>query len=280
MTFDNKVGVIRAENVDGKLRLDTSSGAISVTGGSGEVVADTGSGEIEVSAMDADLGPVFYNLVQDPAAAGLDRQGSQCLRCHDSYSMTGGGVPRFILGSGYTHESGNLVSHEGWILTSPETPLRFRWGGWYVTGSHGNQVHLGNIVVRNTADLYDLEAIRKGNLEDLSGLVDTGRYLSPHSDIVALLVLEHQVHVQNLLTRVNYDARAALARKQENAGAGERIPAIVEPLVKAMLMSGEVPLSEPVSGTSGGKSGPGPGGTSGGASCHPPSITTLSTMSV
>lgn len=48
VTFDNKVGVILAENVEGRLRLDTSSGAIKVDGGSGEVIADTGSGEIEV----------------------------------------------------------------------------------------------------------------------------------------------------------------------------------------------------------------------------------------
>jgi len=49
VTFDNKVGVIQAENVNGKLRLDTSSGAITVKGGDGEVIADTGSGEIEVT---------------------------------------------------------------------------------------------------------------------------------------------------------------------------------------------------------------------------------------
>lgn len=48
VSFDNKVGAIRAENVNGRLRLDTSSGAITVTGGEGDVSADTGSGEIEV----------------------------------------------------------------------------------------------------------------------------------------------------------------------------------------------------------------------------------------
>ncbi|HEX7030749.1 MAG TPA: DUF4097 family beta strand repeat-containing protein [Gammaproteobacteria bacterium] len=49
VTFENKVGTISAENVDGELRLDTSSGAIAVSGGEGDVSADTGSGEIEVT---------------------------------------------------------------------------------------------------------------------------------------------------------------------------------------------------------------------------------------
>lgn len=53
--FDNKVGVIQAENVNGKLRLDTSSGAINVSGGSGDVIADTGSGEIDVSDREGNV---------------------------------------------------------------------------------------------------------------------------------------------------------------------------------------------------------------------------------
>ncbi|HEX7046314.1 MAG TPA: DUF4097 family beta strand repeat-containing protein [Gammaproteobacteria bacterium] len=55
VTFENKVGTIHAENVNGKLRLDTSSGAIAISGGKGDVNADTGSGEIEVTDRNGDV---------------------------------------------------------------------------------------------------------------------------------------------------------------------------------------------------------------------------------
>ncbi len=77
-------------------------------------------GPIEIAALDPNLGPVFYMLkqiepgtAQTPSSgASFDRDKERCLSCHDSYSMTGGGVPRFIVGSGYTGVAGNLVSHE------------------------------------------------------------------------------------------------------------------------------------------------------------------------
>ena len=202
---------------------------------------------IEIASMDPNLGPVFYTLEQrDTVDAPFERQLGRCLRCHDSYSLTGGGVPRFILGSGYIGTDGNLVSHEGWILTSERTPLRNRWGGWYVTGSHGDQVHLGNLVVRDVAALQDLDSLRVGNLADLDGFVDTDPYPARYSDIVALLVIEHQVALQNLITRVNWDTRTALA-----SATGDVVAATAEPLVRAMLFVDAVELAGPIEGTSG-----------------------------
>lgn len=223
-----------------------------------------GSGMLEVASMDPQLGPVFYIFEQQQSAEPqFDRQTVQCLRCHDSLTMTGGGVPRFILGSGYVDAGGNLVSHEGWILTSPETPFRFRWGGWYVTGSHGDQRHLGNIVVEDPTTLRDLDSLRVFNVDDVDDLIDTERYLTSHSDIVALLVIEHQVHVQNLITRTNYDVRSALANERlQQKGIGNTrneydvpkqmkalVEASAEPLVKAMLFLGEAELTSPVAGS-------------------------------
>ncbi len=180
---------------------------------------------IEIASMDPNLGPVFYTLEQRAAAdAAFERQLGRCLRCHDSYSLTGGGVPRFILGSGYIGTDGNLVSHEGWILTSEQTPLRNRWGGWYVTGSHGDQVHLGNLIVRDVAALQNLDSLRVGNITGLDAFLDTSPYPARYSDIVALLVIEHQVALQNLITRVNYDTRTALDAADEPGGVGQERP--------------------------------------------------------
>ena len=222
-----------------------------------------GSGMLEIATMDPMLGPIFFVLEQGEAARPrFDRQTVQCLRCHDSFTLTGDGVPRFILGSGYIDTGGNLVSHEGWILTSPETPLKFRWGGWYVTGQHGEQPHLGNIIVKDPATLQMLDSLRIYNQQNLDGLIDTKFYPASYSDIVALLVIEHQVHVQNLITRVNYDVRSALAAEKvrdsiDNKG-NERsvseemksfIEEATEPLVQAMLFAREAKLASPITGS-------------------------------
>lgn len=213
-----------------------------------------GTNVIEIATMDPNLGPVFYTF--DPDSIGIERQSGQCLRCHDSLTLSGGGVPRFILGSGYTYFNGSLVSHEGWILTDQETPIKFRWGGWYVTGQHGKQVHLGNIVVSKAEELQDLEQARIGNINRLDDFFKTELYLTPNSDIDALMVLEHQVQIQNMITRVNYDVRNLLVREftsvMNDSGISQetntRITKIIEPLVKAMFMVGEAEITDSMNG--------------------------------
>jgi hypothetical protein len=170
---------------------------------------------IEIASLDPVLGPVFYLLEQNAAQPKFSAELGRCLSCHDSYSLTGGGVPRFIVGSGYTGTTGMLVSHEGWILVSDRTPLKSRFGGWYVTGRHGGQVHLGNMIIKTLYDFDKLEELRAGNRDTLEGLFDTSPYLTSKSDIVALLVLQHQTEVQNLITRVHYDARIAAEKREE-----------------------------------------------------------------
>jgi hypothetical protein len=196
-----------------------------------------GAASIEIASYDAELGPVFHTVLQSEPAA-LERRFGLCLNCHDSLSLTGGGVPRFITGSGYIGKDGSLVAHEGWILTSDRTALRSRWGGWYVSGMHGEQVHLGNIAVDSVYDLENLEALRNGNYEDLRGLLDTSPYLTDKSDIVALLVLEHQTTVQNAIVRLNWDFRQ-----------GREFD--IEALVGVLLMAGAPEFASSISGTAG-----------------------------
>lgn len=203
-----------------------------------------GSDVLEIAAMDPNLGPVFYTLDQKESdTPKFASHTAACLRCHDTYGLTGGGVPRFLIGSGSTDEMGRLAGHESWELTTDQTPLSHRWGGWYVTGSHGDQQHMGNRVVRTN----DPAPAPVGNLTDLSGLLDTSPYLTGLSDIAALMVVEHQLHMQNLLTRLSWESRKVLAGKAEPA----KIAALAEPVVEAMLFVDEAKLSGPISGTSG-----------------------------
>jgi hypothetical protein len=197
---------------------------------------------LEIAALDPSLGPVFYLLEQSPAPPKFSAELGRCLSCHDSYSLTGGGVPRFIVGSGYTGTTGMLVSHEGWILTSDRTPLKSRFGGWYVTGQHGSQVHLGNMIIRSLDDFQRLEELRVGNVATLAALVDVEPYLTETSDIVALLVLQHQTDVQNLITRLHYDARTAAERREEP------LEETTERLLRTMLFVDAIEYAEPISG--------------------------------
>ena len=223
-----------------------------------------GSDLLEIAALDANLGPVFYTLRQeDSDTPDFQRHTGFCLECHDTYGLSGGGVPRFVIGSGPTDARGRSATHGGWMLTTDQTPLSRRWGGWYVTGTHGDQVHAGNTVVRRAADPAPEVEVANGNRTDLTGLLDTDPYLTGHSDIAALLVIEHQIYVQNLLTRVNWEVRTLLDAQSEQPGRGRgaaadvgaeieaEIAAITEPLVRAMLFVNEAPITGPIVGTSG-----------------------------
>ncbi|HVY65261.1 MAG TPA: hypothetical protein VHH11_10625 [Gammaproteobacteria bacterium] len=213
-------------------------------------------GPIEIASQDPSLGPVFYLLEQtEGTRPKFTGELTKCLSCHDSYSLSGGGVPRYLVGSGYTGITGMLVSHEGWILVTDRTPLKSRWGGWYVTGRHGDQVHLGNMRIRSLHDFDDFEAHRVGNLDTLDGLFNTQPYLTDRSDIVALLVFQHQLNVQNQITRLSYDARTALAAaaagRIDAREAERRMAEPVEELLKRMLFVDAAEYTAPISGDPG-----------------------------
>ena len=214
-----------------------------------------GADGLEISAQDPELGPVFYNLEPDGEdGPRIRRQTGLCLQCHDSFSLTGGGVPRHIMGSGPTDENGQLAAHELWQVTTDTTPIRERWGGWYVTGTHGDQLHMGNVALGRSGD----SLTAGGNVTDLGDLIDVTPYLGAHSDIVALLVAEHQVTVQNLITLLGYRVRTRLHIDQE-AGLppGEMSPrttrlveGLGESLVRALFFVGAPRLEDPIEGTS------------------------------
>ena len=103
-------------------------------------VAWVQNGPIEIASQDPNLGPVFYLLEQNGAMPPkFEGELTKCLACHDSYSLSGEGVPRYIVGSGYTGITGMLVSHEGWILVTDRTLLR----GRSLTGALRESVEAG-----------------------------------------------------------------------------------------------------------------------------------------
>jgi hypothetical protein len=219
-----------------------------------------GSDVLEFSAADPELGGTFYLLEQakTPTPSFL-RQTHDCLQCHASGKTLD--VPGHLVRSVYPEESGQPAFNAGTFSTSHESPMAERWGGWYVTGTHGKQTHMGNVLITDHEHPEKLDTKAGANLTDLSGKFDTSAYLTPSSDIVALMVLEHQVKMHNLITLANYQARIAVHySKAVNKALGEpedtisettarRFQGPAEDLVKYMLFVDEAPLTDPVRGT-------------------------------
>jgi hypothetical protein len=162
----------------------------------------------------------------------------------------------------YPDERGYPVFSAGSFVTDQTSPLSERWGGWYVTGKLGGQRHMGNGVVTDRNQPEQLDAEPGADRTDLTGLVDAGRYLSGHSDVVALMVLEHQTQTQNLLTLAGYQGHMsryydaginkALGRPEGTVSesTARRIASYADKLVAALLFSGETALAAPVEGSS------------------------------
>jgi len=203
-----------------------------------------GSESLEIASTDPDLGIVFYTLNQKKSEnPKIQKQTFLCLECHDTYGLTGGGVPRLLMGSGITDEYGRSASHEGWKLTDHRTPLEQRWGGWYVTGAHDNQEHLGNSITTTSGSTI-LERGNIGRIKSLNGLIADNRHLLETSDIVALMVLEHQIHIQNLLIRLHWEA----SNNSDTEHMSENVLIALENLVEGMFLVSEAPINGPLKG--------------------------------
>jgi hypothetical protein len=218
---------------------------------------------LEFASVDPRLGEVFYTLDQKKVdKPHFERRDNSCLQCHDLGGPTLG-VPGLIVRSVYPDASGMPVFQAGDFYTDDRSPLKDRWGGWYVTGTHGEMSHMGNAVVKDPANPEKLEGAAGLNVTDLSRKFDTSAYLTPNSDIVALMTLEHQARMTNLITRVGYETTIAmngqaafnLAYHQPADEISEiarhRIDSAVEELVQYMLFVDAAKLDAPIKGTSG-----------------------------
>lgn len=164
-------------------------------------------GSIEIIACDPLLGPVFY-LLELPAGdrpAAVSRS-LDCLSCHASARTEE--VPGMHVRSVVTAPDGHPILSAGTHSTNHSSPLSERWGGWYVTGTHRGVRHMGNLTTDAQHPQLDPDA--GSNWPSLAGKLDTTRYLRPTSDIVALMVLEHQCRMHNLITKANMEYRRAL----------------------------------------------------------------------
>ena len=220
-----------------------------------------GGDVVEIIAADPQLGSVFYTLPQQPSdSPKFIRDKGQCLQCHAARRTQN--VPGPVVRSLFTSHNGQPVFNFGTFVSDHTSPFSQRWGGYYVTGTHGNMRHMGNILVDANQGRSAVDYDDGANVTDLSKLVNTKPYLTNESDLVALMVLEHQTQMQNLITFAHYEEirgrkydksmNAALDRDPsfESAFTKRRTTRSIDNLVRYLFFADEFQLTAHVKGTS------------------------------
>jgi hypothetical protein len=210
---------------------------------------------IEIVSFDPKQGAIFYLLderkVDKPV---FQRAELDCTQCHIAAGTRG--VPGVLLRSVFSSPTGIVNPRAPSTITDQESPLKQRWGGWYVSGALSN-ASMGNTIAADTPADATPAAVAPA-LSPLAPAYDPAAYLAPGSDPVALLVLTHQAQMHNLITLTNYQTRLALYALAKNAPAGtaintsslEALPEATrrqiqkpaDQLVRHLLFANEAPL--------------------------------------
>lgn len=187
---------------------------------------------LELATQDPERGTVFYTLRQASSEKPHFQRATVCLGCHRTRGTLE--IPGLVLFSALRLETGGFGPA---AYMTPSTLFDERFGGWFVTGASVPSGHRGN----------DAAALggRPLPIASVDGLFDRDGYPGNTSDIAALLVFTHQVHVVNLLVRANFAARVTHPGKPDDQDG------LARALADALLFVDETPLPQRVMGTSG-----------------------------
>jgi len=206
---------------------------------------------LEMAALDPAHRIVFYTLDgQKSDHPRFERRERECTSCHGT-----GDQSNLVVDSTIPQVDGTPFVVLGAVQPTPtdhRTPFDKRWGGWYVTGTHGAQHYMGNAVAPDIFHPFDLETEGTQNRTSLEGKFDTNDYLSPGSDIVALMALENQTRMTSLIADASrlFRADEEIGGGALNGRNGHSLGAALHELVKYMLFEDEPVLREPVRGAS------------------------------
>ena len=206
-------------------------------------------GDIEVITHDPVLGMTFYliDLAQKDPAKIVARDGNACLACHGTRRTES--VPGVLVRSVHPDGDGHLILKLGMDHIDARSPIPIRWGGYYVTGS-SSLPHLGNRIFTD-------EDERDGVTEPLQhrtldGVIDVSKYLRNTSDIVSLMVLEHQCRMHNLLVSASMEYRRMHwfsktlepGADPDDGRAGKTADEHAVTIVEALLFKDEAPMGD------------------------------------
>jgi len=176
-------------------------------------------GKIEVNSFDAGTGGMFYFEVQ-PKNPG-DRVGFEqprsCFGCH------GGSATNFLPGplarSNFTDATGRRLrgvrSHN---RIGHSIPFAERWGGYFVTNAPPTLEHMGNSFAVRAGREISIPESGKRSTTDLSEFFDVEKLLRPDSNILPLMLFDHQIELHNLLVEALYRHRTEEYNAEQNGG--------------------------------------------------------------
>jgi len=153
---------------------------------------------------------------------------------------------------------GQTMPNLGNFLSDHRSPFEERWGGWFITGKTGTARHMGNTMHMATDEAYvasEKTVDSPKAIDSLENQFKLDGYASRYSDVAAVMVLDHQVGMTNLLTRVGWETRIALHQEKKSPkdkDTAERlIAADARELADYMLFVDEPPLRGKFESTSG-----------------------------
>ena len=189
------------------------------------VVAYVPGGDLELAVSDPAAGVAFYGVSSRGGDATGFMRTTHCLECH--YTPRTLGVPGLLVASVGVSDDGVPVTDQ--TVTDHRTPFSRRWGGWFVDG---------------------VAPPSRAPAAPSSDIFDRNRYLRPWSDPVALMTLEHQSQMANLLTRLAWESRLHRHDGLIGYGLAERMTDRVDEVLAYMLFVDEAPLTAPIEGPS------------------------------
>ena len=194
-------------------------------------------GRIEVVSLDPELGAIFHIFDIPPASQPVRIERSErCMNCHASADT--GFVPGLTQKSVVPGPGGGSLNAFRQEQTGHGVPFDQRLGGWYVTGRSGIADHWGNTIGRMSAGTLTRQKIEPGTLFDFA------RYPVATSDILPMLLLEHQAGFVNRVVEAGYRARTDLflSSGKLDAAQMQELDAQARSLTRYILFADEVPL--------------------------------------
>lgn len=167
-------------------------------------------GDLEIMAVDPDKGVAFFTLPARAERTPRFQRQTACLQCH--FGPDTGGVPGWLVRSTSVVDTVSADSAPTSIVTDHRTSHERRWRGWLI----GDR--------RAPSPVYP----------------------APTSDLVALMTLEHQSQMANLLVRLNWEARIAKHGGLLGYGLAEAMRPRVEEVLAYMVFAEEAAFPETV----------------------------------
>ena len=159
-------------------------------------------GQIEVIGIDPTLGaiPYIFNIPTDTDVEHpLIHRSSRCMNCHASQDI--GGIPGLLISSVVPGPGGGTIDRFRKDLTGHNIQFNDRFGGWHITGH--------NPFTKSWANHSGI--MENGQIKRIENPPGTkfrwDKYITNSSNLIAHLLLEHQVGFTNRCIEINYKFR-------------------------------------------------------------------------